>query len=168
MNSWCFIRALRSTSITQRQGGTLRRAALLCNNSRLFPVFVPVWLTFIGGDDHVDGGILMRKAFGWRVSSRVPLEVKDLREELILNCFWVLFSDLQIQQMQPSSQQDNTVCVVYPLSHSRCVNQKPQWVEGLREMDIDVMWMRIFLLCALSCIIPVRLCAPFHGRNRIK
>lgn len=71
MNFWCFIRALWRTSITQRQDGTLRSATPLCNNSKLFPIFVPISLTFIGGDDHVDSSILMRKAFGWRVSSRV-------------------------------------------------------------------------------------------------
>lgn len=89
----------------------------------------------------------------------LPVEVKELREELILNCFWVLFSDLQMQH-RPSK---TTLSVVYPLSHSMCVNQKPQRVEGLREMDIDVMWMRIFLLCigvrhscAVMCPLTVR------------
>lgn len=102
----------------------------------------------------------MRKAPGWRVSSPVASRGKRAQRGVLLNCFWVLFSDVQMQQMQPSSQQDNAVCVVYPLSHSMCVNQKPQRVEGLGEMDIDVMWMRIFLLCALACVTPVQLCAP--------
>lgn len=107
----------------------------------------------------------MRKAPGWRVSSPVASRGKRAQRGVLLNCFWVLFSDVQMQQMQPSSQQDNAVCVVYPLSHSMCVNQKPQRVEGLGEMDIDVMWMRIFLLCALACVTPVQLCLC---RNPIK
>lgn len=32
---------------------------------------------------------------------------------------------------------------------------------------MDVMWLRIFLRCALACIIPVQLCALLHDCNLI-
>lgn len=47
---------------------------LICNNSKLFQISVPILLTFIGGDAHIDSCIILRKAFGWTISSCVASE----------------------------------------------------------------------------------------------
>lgn len=97
--------------------------------------------------------------------STMPLDVKDLRAELIMNYLLglVFWSADTAAVALPLYLLHNAFYVVCLLSYSMCVNQKPQWVEGRKEMDTDVMWLRISLLCVLACIIPVQFSALFFS-----
>lgn len=143
---------------------TLTSIRLICNNSKLFPITVPISLTFIGGDAHIDSWI-MRKAFSWRVSSCIASWGKEpqsrVNSELFSGpCFLICRYCRCSLAPAPFHNAFYVVCL---LSYSVCVNQKPHWVEGRREMDIDVMWLRISLLCVLACIIPVQFSALFFS-----
>lgn len=143
---------------------TLRSIAPIFNNSKLFPVSVPISMTFMGGDDHIDSSIIMREAFGWRVSSCVASWGKGpqsrVNSELFTgSCF--LIGRFCRCNLGPAQCFHNAFDVVCFLSYSMRVNQNPQWVEGRREMDIDVMWLRISLLCVLACIVSVQFSALF-------
>lgn len=123
---------------------TLTSITLICNNSKLFPISVSISLTFVDGDAHIDRRIIMREAFGWRVSSCVASWDKGPQSRTnseLLNYFLglVFWSADTADAALSQHLLDNAFNVVCLLSYSMCVNQKPQWVEGCREMDIDVM-----------------------------
>lgn len=54
------------------------------------------------------------------------------------------------------------ILFIYLLSNPKRVNQKPQWGEGCKEMDIDVKRQRIYFpLCALASHVSVHLFASW-------
>lgn len=121
---WCIIEVCGASFLHGGKKNTLASITVLYR--KLFPISVPISLTFISGDAHIDSCILMRKAFSWReFLSALPLEVKDFRAELILNYFLglVLWSADIADAVLLRHLLCNAFYVVYLLSYSMCVNQ---------------------------------------------
>lgn len=130
---------------------------------------LPIAVTFIYGRAHIDSCFLMREAFSWSVATlaRSPLMARGKRtserhrlgvsgRRLVSCC------DLRMLRMHggQGALPWNAIPAVYLLSNSKRVNQKPQWGEGRKEMDIDVKWLRVyFLLCVLASLFSVHLFA---------
>lgn len=121
-DSWYIIGRCGASFLHQDK--TLRSVTRIYNNRKLFLLSVNAWLTFIGGDAHIDSCSIMRETFSWRVSFSAASWVTGPQSRVISQ----LFSDLQMQPCPSTSF--TTLYLVCLLSYSMCVHQKPQWVEG--------------------------------------
>lgn len=143
--------AANTSSLTQT---TRRLGAALSHKIRrtLLLASLPISVTFIYGRAHIDSCFLMREAFSWSVATlaRSPLMARgeaargkrtSERHRLgVSGRRLVSCCDLRMLGMHggQGALPWNAIPAVYLLSNSKRVNQKPQWGEGCREMDIDV------------------------------
>lgn len=134
------------------------------HNKHALPKSVSISLTFIYGCGHVNSCTLMREAFNCR-----PSLGKRTSE---LHCFgrtvsaifghWSAHAEEDASVVMAFFLRTLSTLFIYLLSNPERVNQKPQWGEGRREMDIDVKWQRIyFLLCVLASYVSMHLFASW-------